>query len=223
MPQGQAQPPRQTLATFGGGTPSARAKLNALVGAVNALKAGPNVPIQANQGNGFQIVARITGGNGTDGYTWVQVVLDGDGEWVTLPDGFTSTDCGVAYEVNGVSDVAPGSIVQMTRYQNQAGDYVYQFAFGEPAECALDTPYVVLGAGSASETAEVDTWDREAPPTSTLGVSVPLTTRTVYSPSGDQVLYYFYRLLTFDACGKLATITEETRVDVTDPQLCPDT
>lgn len=130
MAQGQAQPPRQTLATFGGGTPSARAKLNALVSVVNALKAGANLPIQSNGGSGGTIVIRITGGDADSGYSWVQVYLADDGTWTDTTDGLMSDTSGVAYELNGADGVPEDSIVQARRYQDQAGAYFYQFTFG---------------------------------------------------------------------------------------------
>ena len=82
------------------------------------------------------------------------------------------------------------------------------------------------------ETADTETWDRTAPqenpdnegadPTDyTDGVELMVHTRTAYDDTSDEILYGFYRTLTFDSTGALALISAETRYIIDTPGECP--
>jgi len=71
------------------------------------------------------------------------------------------------------------------------------------------------------EEAETDTWEKSAPPKDPPGpVHVPLTTRVIYNPDGNEQLYGYMRTLIFDSQGRLVEVTDETRYTINEPEDC---
>jgi len=69
-----------------------------------------------------------------------------------------------------------------------------------------------LGAASeGTETALSDSWSVGG---SGNGLAIYKVTRTVYNHAGDKKLYEFLRLFTYDDCGRLYSVSAETRVEV---------
>lgn len=70
------------------------------------------------------------------------------------------------------------------------------------------------GAVEGGETALTDTWTSS--PTGN-GLALWVVSRVVYNEAGDQKLYKYFRKLTFDKCGRLWSVSGETRVIVDTP------
>jgi hypothetical protein len=75
------------------------------------------------------------------------------------------------------------------------------------------SPTALAPNPEGTETAASDTWLLS----SGTACTCPFLTRTTYNPSGDRVLYQFYRTLTIDSAGRFAAISAETRVEVDAP------
>ena len=92
------------------------------------------------------------------------------------------------------------------------------FAVGEGT---AENPKEILPTSlEGSETAQTDTWDVDNQDSGYDGVKIKITTRVVYNEAGDQILYGFYRELTFDSIGRLKEISAETRYNVDTPEEC---
>jgi len=78
-------------------------------------------------------------------------------------------------------------------------------------------PTTTLGGTSGSESADTTTWSKA---TDGSPVNVYLVGRVVYNAAGDQTLYSFVRMLSFDARGLLVSIGAETRVTVDVTEAC---
>ncbi len=76
----------------------------------------------------------------------------------------------------------------------------------------------LAGGGAHDETPMTGGWVSE--PASGVGVMLTVQTATVYAPSGDRVLYAFERDLTFDAGGRLLSVSEERRVTIALTEAC---
>lgn len=82
-----------------------------------------------------------------------------------------------------------------------------------------------LGAGSeGSETANAATWSRAVVTSGTDYGDTPLELWTVcrvgYYDAGDETLWAYMRKLTFDASGRLKSVSAETRVSVDVAEAC---
>ena len=84
----------------------------------------------------------------------------------------------------------------------------------------VSSPDDINPASFETETAQTDTWDRENQTGNASGLEIDLMTRMAYNDTGDQKLYAFYRTFKFDAMGRLATVSAETRVTVDTPEAC---
>ncbi len=82
-------------------------------------------------------------------------------------------------------------------------------------------PVPVNQASDPTEIADTGLWDRAAQPADKDGVDVPITTRVVYREDLSKILYGFYRIMTFDAFGRLAALSTETKYIIDDPGSCP--
>ncbi len=80
-----------------------------------------------------------------------------------------------------------------------------------------NSPMTVGSADNASESPDETTWAKD---TNATPVDLYVTTRVVYNPDGDQTLYAFERLCSFDARGVLYAVSGETRVTVDVTELC---
>ena len=75
-----------------------------------------------------------------------------------------------------------------------------------------------MGANSlGAEAASGDTWTAGG----TDGLALWIETRARYYHAGDQKWYAYSRLFTWDALGKLYSVSAETRIDVEDPTTIP--
>jgi hypothetical protein len=85
-------------------------------------------------------------------------------------------------------------------------------------------PQAIGASTEGSETASASTWNRASATSGTDYGDIPIElwvqTRTVYNEAGDEKLYAFVRKLTFDAGGRLASVSAETRVEVDIPEEC---
>lgn len=70
-----------------------------------------------------------------------------------------------------------------------------------------------------NETAAGTAWDRANQADD--GCTVNVTSRIVYNHAGDKKLYGFFQTLTFDATGKLADVSTETRYEIDAAEDCP--
>lgn len=80
-----------------------------------------------------------------------------------------------------------------------------------------DSPTTLGSASAGSETADGATWSKASDATP---VNVYVVSRVVYNPSGDQALYSFVRMMSFDARGLLVSVGAETRVTVDTTEAC---
>ena len=95
----------------------------------------------------------------------------------------------------------------------------------QPVEVAVTdahdmTPVPKNQAGSPTQVADVGSWVRTAQPAGKDGVDVPVTTRVVYREDSHEILYGFYRIMTFDAFGRLAALSAESRYIISSPADC---
>jgi len=92
----------------------------------------------------------------------------------------------------------------------------------QPRDSTADLNPVVLGRETeGSETASTDSWDIADQADGESGASCWITTGQVYNEAGDQVIYEFRRLFTFDGVqGGLVTIGAETRVSIDTTEPC---
>ena len=84
--------------------------------------------------------------------------------------------------------------------------------------------YVTLGsAAEGADTADSASWTAGATDSNQnlLGVKVWVVSREVYNAGGDQILYFFARLWTFDAFGRLYSVSGESRVIVDETVAIP--
>ena len=81
-----------------------------------------------------------------------------------------------------------------------------------------DSPATLGSTSDASESAESTTWSKA---TDGTPLNVYVVSRVVYNPAGDQALYSFVRMLSFDARGLLVSVGAETRVTVDATESCP--
>ena len=96
--------------------------------------------------------------------------------------------------------------------------YVF-WSFGDIQDPAA--PEDILGTPEGVEAVDADTWDRENPTGGKDGVVLRVTGRVGYFHGGDEILYGYYRTLTFDAFGRLTDISGETRYTIDTPVACP--
>jgi len=81
----------------------------------------------------------------------------------------------------------------------------------------LLTPLTTIGeSDEGSESPDTASWVK-----SDHAVEAWVITRVVYNDSGDQVLYAFARLFTYDTLGMLYSVSAETRVSVDATEVCP--
>jgi len=99
---------------------------------------------------------------------------------------------------------------------------VVRLGDGSNASAPAD-PYLLLPAAGDFETeeAQTDIWARDDPPAGKVGVQFQvMQTRMAYNDAGDEKLYAFRRVLTFDADGRLSNVSAEIRVEVDVPDEC---
>jgi hypothetical protein len=82
----------------------------------------------------------------------------------------------------------------------------------------IDSPTTIGSSSDSSESADSATWSRA---TDGTPVDVWVISRVVYNPTGDQTLYSFARMLSFDARGTLVGISAETQITVDVTEACP--
>lgn len=79
------------------------------------------------------------------------------------------------------------------------------------------SPTTLGAASEGSEAADSSTWSRT---TNGTPLQIYIQTRTAYYDAGDEKLYGYFRLFTYDACGLLISVGAETRVEVDVPEAC---
>ena len=80
--------------------------------------------------------------------------------------------------------------------------------------------YSTLGSATeGTDTADATTWTAGSTDANDhpLGLKVWMVSRVVYTASGDAILYYMARCLTFTSAGQLYSVSGETRVEVDTP------
>lgn len=85
---------------------------------------------------------------------------------------------------------------------------------------AVEYDSLPAGGSIETETAQTDTWDRSIQPEGKDGIKLRVCTRIAYNEAGDQTLYEFTRILTYDSTGKLAAMSAETRTTIDVPEAC---
>jgi len=195
-----------------------------LSGMVTSVKTTGNVTAQIN-GNTLSIsvpnvvqakpfFAKITGSSGA-AYAWTEQWQTNATTFADLPNGRSgTTTANSAYEINGRQGIPNDTIIILFPVMpSDNGPTIYQF---DRAEGTETTPFELGTPGDSSETADTDVWDREAQGTDT-GVEVPVVTRSVYDAAGDEILYQFIRVMTFDSSGRLTLVSAETRYTIDTP------
>lgn len=81
----------------------------------------------------------------------------------------------------------------------------------------ITSPTTLSAASEGSEAADTSTWSRT---TNGTPLQIYIQTRTAYYDAGDEKLYGYFRLFTYDACGLLISVGAETRVEVDVPEAC---
>jgi hypothetical protein len=132
--------------------------------------------------------------------------------------GSTSTDFGInAAEAVGTAFAAvpTGTVVLMTVDSQEDGTIRYTFS----AEASCDSEAVDHNVGTTAETeaAQTDDYDSEA---DGPHVAVTQMTRMAYDHAGSELLFAYYRTFTY-RCGKLYSVSAETRVTIDTPEDCP--
>ena len=84
----------------------------------------------------------------------------------------------------------------------------------------LSNQATVGAAAEGTETADATTWDRSAQVAGEKGVDVVMLTHLVYDDTGDQILYGYWRTLSFDSRGMLSAVSAETRVAIDVAEAC---
>ncbi len=132
----------------------------------------------------------------------------------------TDPDYGVdrtAYHHVGVGYIAVGQKVPGWRIY-AGGEWV--LLIGSPDEGTASDPAIAYEGTFENETASALTWSRSSPPEGKDGVQLMSQTRTAYDHAGDEKLYGFYQILTFDSMGLLKAASAETRVEIDAPDVC---
>jgi len=166
----------------------------------------------------------------TDEKYWAkeQEITNDDGDPVSeltygdLDGGLHITATNLSEEVSAGHILAVDGTVYVVVFVGEDATGVDRYFFVSGGLGTNNTPESILPASyEGTETAQVDTWDRDDQDEGEDGVAVKLTTRIVYNDAGDEVLYGFYRTFTFDSIGGLATISAETRYAIDTAGDCP--
>lgn len=145
----------------------------------------------------YQATADQTGGSGAATVTAKRVAADG-----TLAETEETLDC-----YDDAPPIISGDYLVTT--QDKDGGTVAVAAFG-----TLD-PTALSGTGA---TASTSTWDIESQ--SDAGVEITYVTRTYWSGTAEDPIYYFTRTMKYDSIGCLREISAETRYELTDTKVC---
>lgn len=90
---------------------------------------------------------------------------------------------------------------------------------GGGGEFCPGNPTSTVGTVAELEAAQSDYWTAETNSTSN-GIRLLQCTRIAYSHGGDEILYGYYRTWAFNSCGRLASVSGETRVIIDTPEVC---
>jgi len=173
-------------------------------------------------------------GSAAGQYAWEEIRRNAEGEWETVPEGRSGTlsegPCESFDGRTGLYDPESGAsfpVVLMFSLNEGGVKTVYKFL--GPVEGTSSDPYEadpdvsttsLLEALGNDTTAATDTWDRDDPPAATKGVTI-IPSRVAYDHNeASPILYGFYRPLTFDSRGMLASVGEEVRYEIDIPEAC---
>ena len=120
--------------------------------------------------------------------------------------------------------VSMGKVVsQLARSGNRQGIRDSTGVHQRPSQAATGSSAVPFEIGPSThqgpEAPDTSTWDRNNQPAGFDGVSMKFQMRTVYAAS--EIIYGYYRELTFDSSGGLVLIPIETRYIINTPDACP--
>jgi hypothetical protein len=161
------------------------------------------------------------------------IAIDGTGRgilsgptaaWINV----TNEDCASNVDVaDGVTDYLQAGNVGYGRVDWRAGGTGTQWAIVTLGTTAgrVQGPYSMLPADRNTEAAQTDTWDRDnlngTTQAGTIGVIYP-GPRVVYVAAGMYMtVWEFYRIVTYDSAGRVATISAETQRAIDVPGVCP--
>lgn len=145
----------------------------------------------------YQATSNQTGGSGAATVTAKRVAADG-----TLAETEETLDC-----YDDAPPIISGDYLVTT--QDKDGNTVAVAAFG-----TLD-PTALSGTGA---TASTSTWNTESQ--SDSGVQVTYVTRTYWSGTAEDPIYYFTRTMKYDSRGCLREVSAETRYELGDTKVC---
>jgi len=164
------------------------------------LEAGENITIDKKPGGVRRITSRdMVGGGGTEPifYNGVASVVVG-GDEITLDGDEATPDAGKVYGTDPTTG-AKGWVAAVSEPEDPGAAVV-----------------TIGSAAEGAEAAETTTWTYAG----TNGLKLYAMTRVAYYDAGDETVYGYVRLLTFDKYGRLYSIGAETRIsiDVTVPE-----
>lgn len=142
------------------------------------------------------------------------VALTG-GPWTLAVTGTVAVGDNLSPRSDGTAEVGDGPLQALSA---DADSYCWAVFAAGGGVGTHDSPASV-GTTAETEAAQTDTWDRDSQG-SNDGVEFTVLCRQAYDSSGDETLYGYYRTVTYDSLGNLATISAETRVTIDTPGLC---
>ena len=104
---------------------------------------------------------------------------------------------------------------------NNAPQWI-QIGGGGGEVCSIDTigDITIVGTIAELEATQTDSWTQSNQSTG-AGVLYVKLTRIAYDHTSDEILYGYYRSEAYNSCGKLVSISGETRVEIDPPAVCP--
>lgn len=235
------------LATAAEAVPGAAQTITAtnlaeLAGGTHLLSAGTLVQVFAlytrgdpatkvyvfNQTPGAQVIVKIVdaaaGAGEYDGQILGGAASASPSGGVVMPEGMSTPASGAALVLNLEEDGLAGHRLKSGAYAvgvaagMTGGSPPRAIVFVRGALGAIAGAATLGGATNVSETSDSSSWSRD---TNGTPVDVYVVSRTVYNPVGDQTLYQFFRMLSYDARGQLIAVSGETRGVVDATEACP--
>ena len=175
-------------------------------------------PVRLASGGGPMVNAfwaRITSSSGA-AHAWSEARPNASGVLSDLAGGRTgTTSAGAAYEENGRQGI-PADTHILIKPLLIGTTLIHLFTLGAGLPTGNEAS---VGSTGETEAANTTTWDVTSQP-SNEGLALTTCTRMAYDDTGDEKLYAYYRVLTFDSNGMLVAVGAETRVTIETPEAC---
>ena len=149
----------------------------------------------------------------SDIVTFADETIVARSDWVTVTN--------LAEATNNSHLLSEGQYVKVYTLTDDGFTVPRRYVMDEsPFELDVENYIQFYQTYEGKETAESDNWIRSDTILSDTGVVMPITTRIVYNHTGDEILYGFYRKLTFDSAGNLEFASDEVRYEIDTPSDC---